>query len=331
MRSNPNDNELDDGLDSQVNALPYSITKRYGEIVFAQGGTGYGWWPCQIYDPRLAIDSNVRQIAQKHLYSRYLVYFFNCDDFINTDVVNAKGGTASNTTNGTNNTNQYLPAKSATGTATPFSILAPKMIKSWVVGLSEDLYVGRAAKNHGKQRYRSFRDAFQMACIEHDKSMNNTLIDQKHRYILNSFVYPKMDVHSDRDYTISNAMTPNARGITPEKFLLPSPRKSQPSDSAHEDAEKGTKIANVKKQKMSQKTRHQESIDWFRLPCPSRKRHRLLQTQASRHDVDDIPHPAFAECPKNTPMTMTQDGPVLNTQVAELPSRERKRGRAKKT
>ena len=140
-----------------------------------------------------------------------------------------------------------------------------------------------------------------------------------------------MDVHSDRDYTISNAMTPNARGITPEKFLLPSPRKSQPSDSAHEDAEKGTKIANVKKQKMSQKTRHQESIDWFRLPCPSRKRHRLLQTQASRHDVDDIPHPAFAECPKNTPMTMTQDGPVLNTQVAELPSRERKRGRAKKT
>jgi hypothetical protein len=92
LKSDATENGLDDELDRQVNALPYSITMRYGEIVFAQGGTGYGWWPCQIYDPRLAIDPNVRQTAQKYLHTRFLVYFFNCTD-INLDSSTTKGGT----------------------------------------------------------------------------------------------------------------------------------------------------------------------------------------------------------------------------------------------
>jgi len=35
----------DDGLDSLVSALPPQYTSRFGEIVWAAGGSGYGWWP----------------------------------------------------------------------------------------------------------------------------------------------------------------------------------------------------------------------------------------------------------------------------------------------
>ena len=292
LKSDTNETGLDDGLDRQVNALPYSLTKRFGEIVFAQGGTGYGWWPCQIYDPRLAIDPNVRQTAQKHLHSRFLVYFFNCTD-INMDS-NAKGGTISSATNSTNNSNLNQANTSATGTATPFSILAPKMIKSWVVGLSEDLYFGRAAKNHGKQRYRSFRDAFQLACIEYDKSINNTFIDQQHRFILNEYVYPKTGMN--------DAMSTSIISPTPEKkfrqesFLLPSPPKRV--------------VSNKIQQKGIKKKRGQEKIDWIRLQCPSRKQRRPTSTTihhsstfaCEKNDDDGTPHPAFADCtfPSNT-------------------------------
>jgi hypothetical protein len=40
----------DDGLDSLVNALPPSYTSRFGEIVWAAGGNGFGWWPACIYE-----------------------------------------------------------------------------------------------------------------------------------------------------------------------------------------------------------------------------------------------------------------------------------------
>ena len=309
--TNTNTNGLDDGLNRQVNALPYSITRRYGEIVFAQGGTGYGWWPCQIYDPRLAIDPSVRQTAQKHLHTRLLVYFFNCTD-IKLDSSTAKGGTSAIPTNSTNNPNSnHSTSTSATGTATPFSILAPKMIKSWIVGLSDDLYFGRAAKNHGKQRYRSFCDAFQLACIEFDKTINNTLIDQQHRYILNEYVYPKTNMNSDRTIAVSNTTTTSIISPTQEKkirqksFLLPSPRNKDAVDQK-------IKVSNNKtKQKDSKKRGRIETIDWIRIPCPSRKRHRPNCKSApiqnlstgtfdndnnyDDDDDDDIPHPAFAD------------------------------------
>lgn len=289
--------------------------------MFAQGGTGYGWWPCQIYDPRLAIDPNVRQTAQKHLYTRYLVYFFNCTD-ISCDI-NTKGGTSANATNSTKTTNTNQPNTSATGTATPFSILAPKMIKSWVVGLSEDLYFGRAAKSHGKQRYRSFCDAFQLACIEHDKSINNTLVDQQRRFILNTFVYPKTDVSSEHLSEGPNAITSKLDSPSPKKrrqeaFLLPSPTKGQPSETkkGQWDTEKKIIVKDVKKQRENKKKR-KEKVNWIRLPCPSRKRYRPTSTKIHEtmtcapencdDDSDDLPHPAFTDFKFSNPAMSDKD------------------------
>jgi PWWP domain len=127
----------DDGMAMQVASLPPSITSRFGEIVFAQGGAGYGWWPSLIYDPRLTVEP-ARSQARKYLGSRHLVYFFQCAAF-------------------------------------PFSVLPEKQIKSWLEGLSEDLHLGRAAKAHGKGRYTAFREAFQVACLEMDKPADDRL------------------------------------------------------------------------------------------------------------------------------------------------------------
>jgi hypothetical protein len=309
LKSDVNENGWDDELDRQVEALPFSLTKRYGEIVFAQGGTGYGWWPCQIYDPRRAIDPNVRQAAHKHLHTRFLVYFFNCTD-LNPDC-STKGGNVVVPTNSNNNPNSSYnhSSTSATGTATPFSILAPKMIKSWVVGLSEDLFFGRAAKNHGKQRYRSFCDAFQLACIEFDKSINNSMIDQQHRCILNNYVYPKVCIESDHNITVSdNAATGNICP-TPEKkfqesFLLPSPRRVQTCPTM--------KNSDRKEQKGIKKRQRNGKIDWIRLPSKKRQRPNVKSTpknhssthtsEGNDYEDDDIPHPAFADftLPKNS-------------------------------
>jgi PWWP domain len=121
----------------QVASLPPSITSRFGEIVFAQGGAGYGWWPSLIYDPRLTVEP-ARSQARKYLGSRHLVYFFQCEAF-------------------------------------PFSVLPEKQIKSWLEGLSEDLHLGRVAKAHGKGRYTAFREAFQVACLEMDKPADDRL------------------------------------------------------------------------------------------------------------------------------------------------------------
>ena len=41
---------------------------------------------------------------------------------------------------------------------TPFSILASKKIKDWIEGLAEDFHLGKAAKSHGKLRYKAFLD-----------------------------------------------------------------------------------------------------------------------------------------------------------------------------
>ena len=56
----------DDGLDSLVSALPPSYTSRFGEIVWAAGGVGFGWWPACVYDPRLTV-GGARQLARKIL------------------------------------------------------------------------------------------------------------------------------------------------------------------------------------------------------------------------------------------------------------------------
>lgn len=38
-----------DGLDPLVSALPPSYTARFGEVCWAQGGNGFGYWPSQIF------------------------------------------------------------------------------------------------------------------------------------------------------------------------------------------------------------------------------------------------------------------------------------------
>lgn len=69
----------EDGLEALVNALPPCFTSRFGEICWAQGGVGFGWWPAFIHDPRLT-SGNVRQLAKKNLGKRHMVYFFECHD-----------------------------------------------------------------------------------------------------------------------------------------------------------------------------------------------------------------------------------------------------------
>jgi len=114
-----------------VSALPPEYTSRFGEICWAQGGVGWGWWPCCIYDPRLTAP-RTRSHAKKHLGKKHLVYFFQCDE-------------------------------------TPFDILAPEKIKTWEEGMAEGLHMGRTAKSCGKKRFLQFQEALQAAVIEDGK------------------------------------------------------------------------------------------------------------------------------------------------------------------
>jgi hypothetical protein len=118
----------DEILNQRVHALPTTVTQRYNEICWAQGGVGYGWWPSCIYDPRLTLNGP-RHEAMKSLGQKQLVYFFMCDE-------------------------------------SPFSVLAESKIMTWEDGMVADLHLGRAAKNHSKIRYMAFRAALHMAIIE---------------------------------------------------------------------------------------------------------------------------------------------------------------------
>jgi hypothetical protein len=114
-----------------VCALPPDFSSRFGEICWAQGGVGFGWWPCCIYDPRLTV-GQPRNEARKYLGKKHLVYFFEC----------------------------Y---------GSPFAIVNNKKIISWEEGVSDDFHIGRAARNHGKLRFGMFQHALQAATIEESK------------------------------------------------------------------------------------------------------------------------------------------------------------------
>ena len=113
------------------------IISQYGQIVWAQGGQSYGWWPAIIYDPRRTVEP-ARSQTRKHLRSKHLCYFYQCEE-------------------------------------SPFSILTPKKIKDWIEGLAEDFHLGKAAKSHGKQRYNSFLRAMEVACLELEKPVRERL------------------------------------------------------------------------------------------------------------------------------------------------------------
>lgn len=118
----------EDGLEALVNALAPSFTSRFGEVCWAQGGVGFGWWPAFIYDPRLTIGT-ARELAKKNLGKRHLVYFFGCND-------------------------------------APFSVLTNAKITKWEDGLIEDFHLGKTAKGSGQKRTKIFKEALQAATIE---------------------------------------------------------------------------------------------------------------------------------------------------------------------
>ena len=126
-----------DGLKAQVMSLPESIRSRFGEICWAQGGSGYGWWPSLIYDPRRAGEP-ARTQARRFLGSRFLVYFIECPE-------------------------------------SPFSLLDNSQIKPWIEGLSEDLHLGKSAKHGGKMKLLAFQRALLTATHLSEKPLEERL------------------------------------------------------------------------------------------------------------------------------------------------------------
>jgi len=122
-----------DGLDGMVAALPPSYTSRFGEIIWAAGGQGFGWWPACIYDPRLTV-GGARKLALKHLGKKHLVYFFACRD-------------------------------------TPFTVLTDFKISCWEDGLLEEYDLGKTARSVGKSKTFMFEQALQAAIAENDKPL----------------------------------------------------------------------------------------------------------------------------------------------------------------
>lgn len=121
----------DDGLDSLVSALPPNYTSRFGEIVWAAGGVGFGWWPACIYDPRLTV-GGARQLARKNLGKRHLIYFFECNE-------------------------------------APFTVLGDNRLTKWEDGFIEEYDLGKVAKSGGKNRYIHFERALHVAQLEHGR------------------------------------------------------------------------------------------------------------------------------------------------------------------
>lgn len=114
-------------------ALPREFTSRFGEVVWSNGGVGFGWWPSCIFDPRLT-EGSARQTARKNLGKKHLVYFFECQE-------------------------------------APFAVLSSSKIIKWHEGLSENYHLGKTARSSGKNRTFQFQQALQAAIFEEDKPL----------------------------------------------------------------------------------------------------------------------------------------------------------------
>ena len=108
-----------DQLDILVNALPTEFTSRFNDIVWCNGGSGYGHWPACIFDPRQAKGA-ARTHATKHLGKKHLVYFFHCHE-------------------------------------APFEIKADSSIVSWEMGLAMGYHLGKTAQGHSQRRHKKFQ------------------------------------------------------------------------------------------------------------------------------------------------------------------------------
>lgn len=126
-----------DGLDEKVGALPPSYTERFGEIVWAQGGAGYGWWPSYIYDPSHTVGS-ARKLAHRNLGRKHLVFFLEC-------------------------------------TTTPFGALGESGLVKWENGFAENFHLGKMAHAHSKARGMAFRQALRIASLEQGKPVEKRM------------------------------------------------------------------------------------------------------------------------------------------------------------
>ena len=143
----------DDDLTNLVTALPRSYTSRFGEVCFAYGGFGFGWWPSCIFDPRLT-EGSVRQTALKNLGKKHLVYFFECHE-------------------------------------APFAVLSDSKLVPWTEGLAENYHLGRTARASGRQRALQFQLAVQAAVIEEDKPLDMRLDSNRNEELAQLLPIPK--------------------------------------------------------------------------------------------------------------------------------------------
>eukprot|EP00978_Attheya_sp_CCMP212_P008557 scaffold20070_cov58-Attheya_sp.AAC.5 len=128
--------ENDDGLEDLVSALSPEFTSRFGEIVWAAGGVGFGWWPACVYDPRLTV-GGARHLAKRNLGKKHLVYFFECNE-------------------------------------APFTVLLNSKIASWEEGIIEEYDLGKTARAT-KNKTVLFERALQTAISEYDKPIEMRL------------------------------------------------------------------------------------------------------------------------------------------------------------
>lgn len=126
-----------DGLEKLVLEMSGQFSDRFGEICWAHGGAGFGWWPTCIYDPRLTVGS-ARHLARKHLGKRHLVYFFECHE-------------------------------------APFTVLRGDKICEWEQGLKNKYDVGRTAKSASVKRGKAFGAALEAAVVELSKPLDKRM------------------------------------------------------------------------------------------------------------------------------------------------------------
>lgn len=126
-----------DPLEKLVKNLPENYTKRFGEICWAHGGTGFGWWPACIYDPRLTVGS-ARELAMKHAGKRHLVYFFEC-------------------------------------LSAPFTVCRADKITKWEEGITNGFTTGKTARTVSMPRSMDFDKAYAAALCERVKPLDQRM------------------------------------------------------------------------------------------------------------------------------------------------------------
>lgn len=161
----------DSDLEARIAALPENVTNRFGELCWAQGGSGYSWWPSMIFDPRRT-EEPARGEGNRYLGVKYLVYFLECPE-------------------------------------TPFSCLYSRQIRPWFEGFCDDLHIGRAAKACGKQRHIQFQRALLVANHAVDLSPENRM-DLDSLSLVRS-LKPRSKRHKKRHLESTNIVTRKRR------------------------------------------------------------------------------------------------------------------------